>query len=238
MAETSRGWQQLVLKPEVWNNKRRASVCANLSSTQASIDSPRGIISAQWTCLQNAGGSGTCQVGDEHDTVNLQCDGGPGSTIKSVDFASFGTPTGSCAAGGFVASNCSAPHSVAVVSKLCLGKNKCSIDVTTPTFGSDPCFDTPKQLAVKVSCTASAPTKASPKFSYDVVIPTGTTAEVVLPQFGSAVAEISEGTPGASVWKAGAYVPGVQGISGASVDKQGNVAISVGSGSYAFTVSA
>ena len=32
-------------------------------------------------------------------------------------------------------------------------------------------------------------------------------------------------------------LPGVPGVTGASVDKQSNVAISVGSGSYAFTVS-
>lgn len=72
-----------------------------------------------------------------------------------------------------------------------------------------------------------------------VVIPTGTTAEVVLPQFGSKIAEISEGAsaPGVPIWKAGSYLPGVPGVTGASVDKQSNVAISVGSGSYAFTVS-
>ena len=57
MADNSRGWQQLVLRPEVWNAKRGVSVCANLSSTEGSIDTPRGMVSAAWSCpgLQNLG---------------------------------------------------------------------------------------------------------------------------------------------------------------------------------------
>ena len=126
MAETSRGWQQLVLKPEVWNDKRGVSVCANLSSTQASIDSPRGVISAQWACVKGHGTS-TCLLANEHDTATLSCGDDKDLTIKSIDFASFGTPTGSC--GNFSYGNCSATDSKAVVSQACLGKNSCSIDV-------------------------------------------------------------------------------------------------------------
>ena len=300
MAETSRGWQQLVLKPEVWNAKRRVSVCANLSSTQASIDSPRGVISAQWSCVE--ANPDACALVGEDETAALRCDAG--STIKSVAFASFGTPTGSCASRNFADGNCSAKDAEAIVAEACLGKETCAIDVSSQTFKGDPCSDVPKELAVRVTCTAPPAGRATPKFTYDVVIPTGTTAEVVLPQFGSKGAEISEAAaphsnrfiqaggdpsiyfeaaqlirfhvpacdmckadlcahivpvspayvatltaggefncsmlppvPGAPVWKAGAYVPGVPGVTGASVDPQGNVAISVGSGSYAFVVS-
>eukprot|EP00656_Telonema_subtile_P053457 TRINITY_DN7765_c0_g1_i1.p2 TRINITY_DN7765_c0_g1~~TRINITY_DN7765_c0_g1_i1.p2 ORF type:complete len:371 (+),score=51.51 TRINITY_DN7765_c0_g1_i1:1763-2875(+) len=50
--EESRGWQQLELKPEVWNDARGVSICQNLSSTAASLDTPRGLIRAAWTCGQ------------------------------------------------------------------------------------------------------------------------------------------------------------------------------------------
>ena len=188
MAETSRGWQQLVLKPEVWNAKRGVSICANLSSTQASIDSPRGVISAQWACVE--ANPDACALVGEQDTATLSCD--TGSFIKSVDFASYGTPTGSCASRNFAAGNCSAKDAEAIVSEACLGKETCAIAVLTKTFKGDPCVNVPKELAVRVTCTAPPEGKATPKFTYDVVIPTGTTAQVVLPQFGLKGAEISE----------------------------------------------
>merc|ERR1719460_2429139 len=40
MRPGTRGWQQLSLKPEVYNARRGVSICANLSSTQGSIETP------------------------------------------------------------------------------------------------------------------------------------------------------------------------------------------------------
>lgn len=229
MSSDSRGWQQLSLRPEVWNNKRGVSVCANLSSTQASIDTPRGLLSGSWNCLQG-NNTGTCGVFQEHDTVKLDC--GTESTIKSVDYASFGTPTGSCN-NGFTDGNCSSTVSKAVVEKLCVGKSSCTFDATTQTFGGDPCFDVTKRLAVKVSCTEPSHS-GLPVFEYSVVVPTGSIATVSLPQFGSKMATVAEAN--GVVWKSGAYVPGVAGVTGASVDALESVVVSVGSGSYTFTV--
>ena len=235
MAKNTRGWQQLVLRPEVWNAKRGVSVCANLSSTEGSIDTPRGIISAAWSCLPQGGGgpAGTCAEVAEKGSAHLRCSTG---VIKSVDFASYGTPKGSCASGFSANSTCSAPTTKAVVEGMCVGKPSCLVPALTATFGADPCWDTLKQLAVKVTCGGGAPPPSSltPVFEYSVVVPTGSTAQVVLPQFGSKAATVAE-TAGA-VWKAGAYVPGVSGVTGASVDTAGNVAISTGSGAFTFTV--
>ena len=35
---------------QVWNDKRGVSICANLSSTEGSIVTPRGLLSGSWTC--------------------------------------------------------------------------------------------------------------------------------------------------------------------------------------------
>lgn len=235
MAQGSRGWQQLVLQPEVWNMHRGVSICANLSSTEASIDTPRGLISAAWKCLPGNSGNSMCQEVPEHSTAKLGCP--TGETIKSVDFASFGVPLGSCSSGFSANATCDDHGTKKAVEALCVGKSTCSIDAETKSFGhNDPCFNVTKKLAVQVSCSqAPGPVPAgTPAFAYAVSIPTGSTASVVLPQFGSKTAEISEVS--GAVWKNGAYTPGVAGVTGASTDAKGNVVIAVGAGSYTFTV--
>lgn len=138
MTEGTRGWQQLTLKPEVWNKHRAVSICANLSSTDGSIATPRGRLSGAWQCLTGGNGS-TCGVFDEHDTMELDC--GEGGNISTVDFASFGTPNGTCATTFAVNPACNAPSSKTVVEKACLGKPSCLLQVATSVFGADPCFD-------------------------------------------------------------------------------------------------
>jgi hypothetical protein len=108
-----------------------------------------------------------CGVVREGDHLELGgCAGG--NTISEVLFASFGTPTGSCAAGTLaVDSACCANGSRAVVEEACLGKAACSVPATVATFG-DPCGGTLKRLAVRVRCandpppTPPAPTPPTP----------------------------------------------------------------------------
>ena len=58
----------------------------------------------------------------------------------------------------------------AKIEKECVGKSSCSIPATTEFFGSDPCFDTVKYLAVSATgCNGSAKPAV---FTYDVTIPT------------------------------------------------------------------
>ena len=96
---------------------------------------------------------GTCQNGGPPpmtpNRLDLSCDG-PTATISEVQFASYGNPTGSC--GAFADGPCNAGNSTSVVSKACLGQHACSVYPNTTTFG-DPCFGTPKVLAVQFTCS-------------------------------------------------------------------------------------
>ena len=85
----------------------------------------------------------------ENAPATLSC--APGGVITSVDFASFGTPTGSCAA-GFSESTCAAPSSLAVLQAACLGLNSCTVSVGVDAFG-DPCNGVVKHLDAAVSCS-------------------------------------------------------------------------------------
>jgi alpha-L-rhamnosidase len=235
----SRGWQQLELHPQVWNNVRNVSICANLSSTEASILTPRGLLSGSWTC-GGAGpsvSSGLCGMAPEKSTVELSCKSLGGGTIKSIAFASFGTPGGSCAAGFVKNTKCDEAGALAKVQKLCVGKPSCSLPATTEFFGGDPCFDTVKRLAVSASGCAQQP-PGPPKnkkvvFTYDVTVPVGSTASVYLPKMGSSDVLImeKEGT----VFANDKYVTGVSGVVGAEASGH-EISVSVGSGAYAFEV--
>jgi hypothetical protein len=93
---------------------------------------------------------------------------------------------------------------VAVVEKACLGKQSCTFDVGNGAFNvTDPCFDTPKQFAAKITCTTSTtPRKLAPVFAYTVNIPVGSTAHVSLPQFGAKAAVAETAGP---VWAGDAH---------------------------------
>lgn len=99
-----------------------------------------------------------------------------GSVIDRVLFASFGSPSGSCASGFAHNASCDAPDFMPTVEKLCNNKRRCTL---TPTVGPggiikrDPCTGTIKTLAVQVHChSGSAPPPsppappAQPLFSY------------------------------------------------------------------------
>ncbi|GAA0173430.1 galactosidase [Lithospermum erythrorhizon] len=88
--------------------------------------------------------------------VHLQCD--PGHTISSIEFASYGTPQGSCQK--FSKGSCHASNSELVVSEACQGRNSCSISVSNDAFG-DPCNGVTKTLAVEVQCSAYIGSSAS-----------------------------------------------------------------------------
>ncbi|CAL5416749.1 unnamed protein product [Camellia sinensis] len=84
--------------------------------------------------------------------MNLQCD--DGYTISSIEFASYGTPGGSCQK--FSRGNCHSPNSLSVVSQACQGRNSCSVGISNAVFGGDPCHGTVKTLAVEAKCVPSS----------------------------------------------------------------------------------
>ncbi len=92
----------------------------------------------------------TCGSVPEGQNLTLTCK--PGSSITSVVFASYGTPTGVC--GNYAASSCNAGSSTLIVKNACLGKNSCTIGANNGVFG-DPCGDIVKALTVQVVCTGT-----------------------------------------------------------------------------------
>ncbi|MES1206136.1 MAG: hypothetical protein ABUS79_09390, partial [Pseudomonadota bacterium] len=88
-----------------------------------------------------------CASADENTTLSLTCPAG--QKISAIDFASYGTPSGSC--GNFSVGSCNATVSTMDVSTPCLGFNACSVAATNGTFG-DPCVGTFKRLYVQARC--------------------------------------------------------------------------------------
>lgn len=92
----------------------------------------------------------------ENDVLDLVCVPGTG-VITSIDFAAYGVVSGDCA-GGFVRNpSCDAPFALRVVAAACLNKESCSIRAVNDVFGGDPCYGTPKVLAVRATGCVGKP---------------------------------------------------------------------------------
>lgn len=88
-----------------------------------------------------------CGTVSENQTLNLTAP--PGYEFTSVDFASYGTPTGTC--GNFAIGPCHATTSQSVVEGYLLGNRETvSIPATNAVFG-DPCGGTFKRLYVQAT---------------------------------------------------------------------------------------
>jgi len=100
-----------------------------------------------------------CAQAAEFATLSLGCPAG--KTIGGVEFASFGTPSGSCAAANLrVDAACNANTSVSVVKKACVGKSNCSVVASSAAFGfpvGHPCLNVLKDLIAQVRCTGDPP---------------------------------------------------------------------------------
>jgi hypothetical protein len=71
-----------------------------------------------------------------------------GTVISNIDFASYGTPNGSC--GSFTIGGCHAGNSIAVASSYLIGRNSGSVQASNGLFG-DPCGGTVKRLFIQAS---------------------------------------------------------------------------------------
>ncbi|KAL7115747.1 hypothetical protein ACP275_04G200300 [Erythranthe tilingii] len=69
--------------------------------------------------------------------------------IKELQFVGYGNPQGKC--GSFSQGQCRSNRATTVVNKYCMGKQKCSIEMTLENLG-DPCPDIYKTLAVEAYC--------------------------------------------------------------------------------------
>jgi hypothetical protein len=152
-----------------------AEILENYNATKGRFDTPRAINSVQPRLVTNglvmsldAGNkksyvSGSniiydlvptrsttiCGTVGENGTLTLTAP--PNYVFTSVDFASYGTPTGSC--GSFTTSSCHSATSYTYVSSQLLGKTgSVSIGATNANFG-DPCSGTLKRLYVQATVT-------------------------------------------------------------------------------------
>lgn len=86
-----------------------------------------------------------CGIVAENQSLTLTAP--VGQVITSINFASYGTPTGSCATNDLTISACHSNTSKSKVEALALGNNSFTIAATNTVFG-DPCNGTVKKLAV------------------------------------------------------------------------------------------
>jgi CSLREA domain-containing protein len=94
-----------------------------------------------------------CATASEGGLATLQC---PEGVVLEIQFASYGTPSGTC--GQFSTGGCHAVNSSDVVLAQCAGLSNCSIPASNDLFG-DPCFGEGKSLYVQAQCgTSGKPT--------------------------------------------------------------------------------
>ncbi|MCC9061839.1 gliding motility-associated C-terminal domain-containing protein [Flavobacterium piscisymbiosum] len=97
--------------------------------------------------MLGSGSTGTaCDMVNEGSNLTLTAT--PSSVFTKVNFASYGTPFGSC--GNYTLGFCNSFYSVTNVESLLLGQSTATIPATNSTF-PDPCGGTPKRLAVQAS---------------------------------------------------------------------------------------
>ena len=89
-----------------------------------------------------------CATADESSIATISCPSG--TVVRSIDFASYGTPIGSC--GAFSRDpNCDSSNSMSVVTSACLNEATCTVAAQNSVFG-DPCEGTGKQLYIQAGC--------------------------------------------------------------------------------------
>ena len=138
--------QPVTATPEV-----TAQICAVDAKTNKSTVGAADVTSAAISCVD-----AYCATASENQTATLTCPAG--QTIKSVDFANYGTPAGMC--GAFAADvnvnddalpHCSLDVSAKDAVAACIGKATCNVAATNGNF-PDPCVGTGKRLYLQATC--------------------------------------------------------------------------------------
>ena len=149
---------QLSLRWAVKSNTSNASTPLVLSSISNSSQALRlwsGLIESNFTLSPPA--PATCAVVSDNSVTDFSCGGD--SVITAVTWASYGRPTGSCAARNFAADpQCDATTTRDVLTALCVGQRSCSLSVNYEAGFGDPCSGQAKWLAANVTCSAAAAT--------------------------------------------------------------------------------
>jgi len=105
-------------------------------------------------------GSSTARTAD---VLVLSCAPGAGA-IASIDFAAYGTPSGSCAAGNLAHNaSCDFANATAWATARCVGQSTCVLSADGRSGGvPDPCEGVVKTLAVVARCDAAPGGSAAP----------------------------------------------------------------------------
>ncbi len=93
-----------------------------------------------------------CGTTSEGGTITLTAPAG--NVFTSINFASYGTPNGSC--GSFTIGSCHAANSTTICSAVFVGNNSASINATNGVFG-DPCGGTFKRLYIEATYSLTLP---------------------------------------------------------------------------------
>ncbi|XP_057968356.1 beta-galactosidase 3 [Malania oleifera] len=113
------------------------SVCAEVSEVHPTI--------RNW---QNTSYTESENLRTTRAKVRLRC--GHFQSISSIKFASYGTPVGTC--GSFRQGVCHASTSHHILEKNCIGRQRCSVSISSNNFEQDPCPNMQKRLAVEAVC--------------------------------------------------------------------------------------
>ena len=102
----------------------------------------------------------------ENQAVTFEC-AHTGQVIRTIEFASYGTPAGNCTAAGGANSfainpKCNADNTAKVLARKCVGQESCSFRITNGLFANctgclpdgDPCHHTTKYLDAAFTCGA------------------------------------------------------------------------------------
>lgn len=89
------------------------------------------------------------------------------SVFTSVNFASYGSPSGTC--GNYLISSCHATNSLVVAEDSIVGRTSATINANNGVFG-DPCFGTGKQMYVQASYANNTTIGSLPPSSYTIVV--------------------------------------------------------------------
>ncbi len=135
----------------LWSSKTadKAGATLTVENNGSAVIRQSGVV--VWSVGPFADDGKACVVTPEGGRAQLQC--AFGKTITSIDFASYGTPNGTC--GSFTTSGCHAASSQTTVEATCLGQASCTVQARNATFG-DPCSGAAKRLAIAYTCTAAA----------------------------------------------------------------------------------
>jgi len=120
--------------------------CVSTSRTATGLIAVNSLISNNILDIINGTHFSFCTTANEN--TNAVITAPAGTVFVSVDFASYGTPTGTCQS--FAIGGCNAASSKSICEGYLLGKNTATIPATNAVF-SDPCVGTLKRLYVQAT---------------------------------------------------------------------------------------